>query len=557
MKGRRKSRDKSPGRPEGKGPARKPAPGRFAPIIEELGRMKTRLEADASYLSTGPRSLQDRAQLEIEGELSRKEEGARLDFGTAFRRRPQVLVEMVSALRRYGNADILQNLVFAAETLYGDKLRELPGGIEFWEDLKREAAPSPRPPALTPADLRLQRLQAIEIFREAIVAYDMLAESAKAADAAGPPGAGPGPPAPAPAGPEPPAPAGKAEAPAPDEPALRLDRMMQKVRAQEEALKRDSEELLQREQKLLVLEKRLEQKENELLASGEEAKKALAGHEEELARLREREAELASELERTRELERGTARKLESERANLEKLREQMKAESEERAQLAERELAARRSELSNRESALAETEKALREQESRLEGGRRLLEAARAEAAPAQIATHPLPPPQPPSAPEATLPLPPPPPPPPPEAGPPMLLPSAPDETAPEPSTSLPLPPPPSPSPTAPAGTPLAPSSPAAPATPSTSPAPSTLPESSILSRLASLAASPHIESAPSGAEPVLPPEIPRPEAEEPERRPLYKVKCPGCKNIIPVYTRERPLQIKCDACGKEGVLK
>jgi ribosomal protein S27E len=36
-----------------------------------------------------------------------------------------------------------------------------------------------------------------------------------------------------------------------------------------------------------------------------------------------------------------------------------------------------------------------------------------------------------------------------------------------------------------------------------------------------------------------------------------LYKVKCPGCRNVIPVYTRERPLKVRCDACGKEGVLK
>ena len=51
--------------------------------------------------------------------------------------------------------------------------------------------------------------------------------------------------------------------------------------------------------------------------------------------------------------------------------------------------------------------------------------------------------------------------------------------------------------------------------------------------------------------------PDIPPPEGEAPDRKVLYRVKCPGCKNVIPVFTRERPLKIKCDACGKEGVLK
>ncbi len=199
MKGRKKAPGKSPAATVGKRAASRAAPGRFAPIIEELGRIKTRLESDASYLSTPALSLQQRAQMEIEGELIRKEEDVRLDFGKAFRQRPQVLVEMVSALRRYGDADILRNLVFAAETLYGDRLRELPGGIEFWEDLKREVAPLPHPPALTPADLRLQRLQAVEIFRETIVSYDMLSDSMAAPEAPqdAPDAAGPaaGPPA--------------------------------------------------------------------------------------------------------------------------------------------------------------------------------------------------------------------------------------------------------------------------------------------------------------------------------------------------------------------------
>ncbi|MGQ9583103.1 MAG: hypothetical protein ACUVV6_06275, partial [Thermoplasmatota archaeon] len=44
---------------------------------------------------------------------------------------------------------------------------------------------------------------------------------------------------------------------------------------------------------------------------------------------------------------------------------------------------------------------------------------------------------------------------------------------------------------------------------------------------------------------------------AEERERKPVIKVRCSSCKSIIPIYTRERPLRIKCDGCGKEGTLK
>jgi hypothetical protein len=36
---------------------------------------------------------------------------------------------MVSAMRQNGGADLLRDLLFAAQTLYGDHLRELPGGI--------------------------------------------------------------------------------------------------------------------------------------------------------------------------------------------------------------------------------------------------------------------------------------------------------------------------------------------------------------------------------------------------------------------------------------------
>jgi|GEM_PF-2584116 len=36
----------------------------------------------------------------------------------------------------------------------------------------------------------------------------------------------------------------------------------------------------------------------------------------------------------------------------------------------------------------------------------------------------------------------------------------------------------------------------------------------------------------------------------------PVSRVKCPGCGEIIPIYTTERPLQLKCTKCGREGTL-
>jgi len=104
-------------------------------------------------------------------------------------------------------------------------------------------------------------------------------------------------------------------------------------------------------------------------------------------------------------------------------------------------------------------------------------------------------------------------------------------------------------------------------------------VPEASTLGRLASIAASarkepaqassaPGVQAPPAPAPGAVPP-VAEPDTEGPvpdasfsaavdtERKVLYKVKCPGCKTVIPVYTRERPLKIKCDDCGKEGVLK
>jgi len=582
MKGRKKSPKKSPGRPD-KGPDPKAAEGKFAPLIEELGRMKTRLESDASYLSTSQLSLQERVQREIEGELLRKEEDVRVDFDAAFRQRPQVLVEMVSALRRYGDADVMRNLVFAAETLYGDKLRELPGGIEFWEDLKREVAPLPHPPALTPSDLRIQRLQAIEIFREAIVSYDMISDTAAPAPAAplsrpvpavagsagpaipeGPAAApaAPGPepgsavpagPAPAEPVPETPAPVTEAHPPQPaapaipvetpvpspegppaDEQARRLDQMAQRIRQQEEALKKDFDELLAREQRLLGLEKRLEEKERALLTSEEEAGKRMAGCAVEVESLRKREADLAEELAKTRELHQRTAGELEQavkqaadaalaagavqelERA-LSSARQELEQEKSSRQKVQEGQRSDEerlREELREKQERLASEEHG---QKARLEQAEREISARRTEISGREAAL---------AEAERTL-----------REQEKWLdeerrrmeegraakqMPEAPAEMPSPPATAQ----------------------------------QASISGGNILSRLASLAAKPP-EARPAIDTPAQMPDIPAPEGETPEPRVLYKVKCPGCKNVIPVYTRERPLKIKCDACGKEGVLK
>ncbi|MEM2899671.1 MAG: hypothetical protein QXT63_02660 [Thermoplasmata archaeon] len=40
------------------------------------------------------------------------------------------------------------------------------------------------------------------------------------------------------------------------------------------------------------------------------------------------------------------------------------------------------------------------------------------------------------------------------------------------------------------------------------------------------------------------------------PSQIPVSKVKCPGCSEIIPIFTTERPLKLKCSRCGREGTL-
>ncbi len=37
----------------------------------------------------------------------------------------------------------------------------------------------------------------------------------------------------------------------------------------------------------------------------------------------------------------------------------------------------------------------------------------------------------------------------------------------------------------------------------------------------------------------------------------PVSKVRCPACKNIVPVYTNERPTPIECPTCGKKGMIR
>jgi hypothetical protein len=38
---------------------------------------------------------------------------------------------------------------------------------------------------------------------------------------------------------------------------------------------------------------------------------------------------------------------------------------------------------------------------------------------------------------------------------------------------------------------------------------------------------------------------------------KPLLKVKCVGCQDLIPIYSTSRPLKVKCPKCGSVGVLR
>jgi len=51
--------------------------------------------------------------------------------------------------------------------------------------------------------------------------------------------------------------------------------------------------------------------------------------------------------------------------------------------------------------------------------------------------------------------------------------------------------------------------------------------------------------------------PEPRSPTAPGPEMTPVGKVRCSQCKTVIPLYSKKRPLEIKCTNCGKVGVLR
>jgi chromosome segregation ATPase len=40
-------------------------------------------------------------------------------------------------------------------------------------------------------------------------------------------------------------------------------------------------------------------------------------------------------------------------------------------------------------------------------------------------------------------------------------------------------------------------------------------------------------------------------------KRKPIARLRCKVCRTVIPIYTEERPLDIACPSCGKEGILK
>jgi ribosomal protein S27E len=38
---------------------------------------------------------------------------------------------------------------------------------------------------------------------------------------------------------------------------------------------------------------------------------------------------------------------------------------------------------------------------------------------------------------------------------------------------------------------------------------------------------------------------------------KPLLKIRCIGCRMLIPVFSTVRPLKVQCPSCGKVGILK
>jgi hypothetical protein len=51
--------------------------------------------------------------------------------------------------------------------------------------------------------------------------------------------------------------------------------------------------------------------------------------------------------------------------------------------------------------------------------------------------------------------------------------------------------------------------------------------------------------------------PDLEGPTAHGTEMKPVGNVRCGRCKKMVPVYSKERPLEIECTNCGKIGVLK
>jgi hypothetical protein len=356
----------------------RPSGGKFAPIIEELGKMKSRLESGAVSFAPRPLSLQEKAQLEIEGELIQREQTVREDFGTVFRDNPQALVEFMAAMRKYGDDEVLRDLVFAAETLYGGEVDKMPGGVQFWEDLKKEVGTIPYEPGADADDERLHRILAVEILREAALSYDIISsemeeeadQTAQAGEALqkqalepAPVGAtdsmketpveGPLPAAqPASVMPAQPPPGNDATAPragaegrihAQLELMARKDadirqalvelgrresmlhnemERLQKVSLNsidtEERLKLEREELVGREEKLLAVEKGFSEREKRFIDAEEQIRMRLTGHEEERGRLLAREQELSSSLEQTRALHARTQEELAAVRHDVE-----------------------------------------------------------------------------------------------------------------------------------------------------------------------------------------------------------------------------------------------
>jgi hypothetical protein len=54
-----------------------------------------------------------------------------------------------------------------------------------------------------------------------------------------------------------------------------------------------------------------------------------------------------------------------------------------------------------------------------------------------------------------------------------------------------------------------------------------------------------------------AAPPQAAPAAAPAPEKRVLGRARCANCKGIIPIYSAERPLRIKCPSCGLEGMIK